>query len=1278
MANYIKIFDDTVLKQSILQGYQAQRTNVNLGSFTMGEMAFTRDTGRVFIGNETNQDNAADSKTVKGGILVGNKYLGMIDSKPLGHFSPNNFPLKYGMTNISTQQIDESNDGVTVEEQGVMLSGSIHRKDKNGGWSKDVDYIEKYDAYSGDYMFDIFNNALILFDKNITTEELTQPVYASSLNSKNEQEFLDTDGKVVDGKTVSRRTKIYDNSGERNKDYPIYGDGYVVMRILEPDGITLGYKDRAFTLQGTPRIDSTEESSAWENWSHNLLELKHVPSNVLSVSMSQDNFYDTGSQICLQPYQKNVNGFLGSKLVIPRSVTFANYFEDADYSDIYFTDAGTPIITDESTRTLTFDFFNSQVKAQQSMTDSVLSVDQNNSVSIKTPYRQSFTVALHDGLVNPITGQTSLVLSFDREQNKEIALGLVTPTKLIDDTKGSNDPFYTNSSSSYIYSGKQAFGTGGTLEYTEKWDKAYKQHASSEIDQFDSEYNMGINYLKKPIPICWAMMGGTSANTATAKLEYLIKPNLFCINKEYCIPTTVEEIVNEETGETTTIETIPTPTEYWGNSNAFNTAISVIGNNTEENKNNQSDFFVIDGYTCDYQMQNPFSDYSTTYVQNIMYTLPFYDIEQYNVSSVDDWTSSLLFNETDNCYYFQDVDVATSSQSALNTFYTANKPTSLERFYPTSITEYDSSRDYSLHPSLFAIMYDQNNGEYKAATRLQSSSNGNTISEPILNLSEMVTKDSVITKIEISTNDTDNRLMTVFDASDDNWTTNDTSNTSIDKVMIIQSNGNSIAYHVKRFDGDETIYFYALTNSQLFTSKDSIPYYMLVHFADGTTSTIKLSNAQEFGIERARILKYTDGGNSFFVMDGDQVFETDDTQPAGEKRGKQINELCSVSTSVYTIDENATLGQPEPVMKYQIQTELIGTFVENHGVIISTHTEGNYTVDTYEVTMKDVNTNISLDCDSVTFVSVKNSYRALDTAQKYLYKGSQNPLHKISTVEVQYKLGSQMPDSAVYPIRMVYNGVTYTSSPGENYQSKIRMKIEYVLSEDETSAEIKAITPCYISENDPMPLGELPDIGNVNVGDTITPPDGGNGYYYAWSTPTQCRNTLTHEDVEGVIFQQEYITVGNIFTKTYITKQAPTYKSGYVIPKEMTFDKGNRVVIPDNASSVICEVHNYNPTNATSPVTIYVADTTENLSNSHEAYTFPFALDTNGTPDIISETIKDTEKIIYSSNTSGVQLMEIPLQRYNLNKSKGFSIRLNNAPTDTQNKLVIRIIGYRV
>jgi hypothetical protein len=169
----VKIFNDTVLKQSVLQGYEVQRTNDNLGRFTMGELAFTRDTGRLFIGNYTGNNttiNSADSSYVAGGILTGNKYLGFIDSKPLIHFSTSGStgwkPLSYEENTVDPLLQENGT------ETGLFLSGSRFRQDdgeEGNGWNKKSEFIEKYGVYSGDYTFDIYNNALIIFDKNITT-----------------------------------------------------------------------------------------------------------------------------------------------------------------------------------------------------------------------------------------------------------------------------------------------------------------------------------------------------------------------------------------------------------------------------------------------------------------------------------------------------------------------------------------------------------------------------------------------------------------------------------------------------------------------------------------------------------------------------------------------------------------------------------------------------------------------------------------------------------------------------------------------------------------------------------------------------------------------------------------------------------------------------------------------------------------------------------------------------------------------------------------------------
>lgn len=95
-TQYIKFFNDTVLKQSILQGYESERTNEVLGKFTMGELAFTRDTGRVFVGTYTDNQKEDDLPNFTGGILVGNRYFGM-DTEDGDMFIPkyNNNNKKY-------------------------------------------------------------------------------------------------------------------------------------------------------------------------------------------------------------------------------------------------------------------------------------------------------------------------------------------------------------------------------------------------------------------------------------------------------------------------------------------------------------------------------------------------------------------------------------------------------------------------------------------------------------------------------------------------------------------------------------------------------------------------------------------------------------------------------------------------------------------------------------------------------------------------------------------------------------------------------------------------------------------------------------------------------------------------------------------------------------------------------------------------------------------------------------------------------------------------------
>ena len=178
----VTIFNDTVIKLSINQGLEEQRTQETLGSFTMGELAFTRDTGRVFVGdNSDNIGEHADLPSTIGGILVGNKYLGIIDSKPLTIFSDNGTPLSYE----ENTHFSGSQELPSMDEKALLKSESKFR-DKSqedaaeqwSNWPREAQYNKEYNAYNGDYMFDPYQSAFIFFDSRISGDENseTQPV----------------------------------------------------------------------------------------------------------------------------------------------------------------------------------------------------------------------------------------------------------------------------------------------------------------------------------------------------------------------------------------------------------------------------------------------------------------------------------------------------------------------------------------------------------------------------------------------------------------------------------------------------------------------------------------------------------------------------------------------------------------------------------------------------------------------------------------------------------------------------------------------------------------------------------------------------------------------------------------------------------------------------------------------------------------------------------------------------------------------------------------------
>lgn len=216
-SQYIKIFNDTVLKQSILQGYESQRTDENLGKFTMGELAFTRDTGRVFVGTYTDNKKKGDITPKIGGLLVGNKYFGASDGGET---------LTYYPTYNSSKQV-----------------------------------------YNGDYTFDVNSCSLMLFDSNIK------------------------EGNKIDKITLNNKTN------------DIYNDGFIKMRILEPDNNTIILDESANhnVLKADFKFERVADYFG-DNWKKegNTIEIKNIelennatctlPSNItIGNEVSQSN-----------------------------------------------------------------------------------------------------------------------------------------------------------------------------------------------------------------------------------------------------------------------------------------------------------------------------------------------------------------------------------------------------------------------------------------------------------------------------------------------------------------------------------------------------------------------------------------------------------------------------------------------------------------------------------------------------------------------------------------------------------------------------------------------------------------------------------------------------------------------------------------------------------------------------------------------------------------------------------------------------------------------------
>ena len=314
----IRLYDDSVIKLTVKQGLEAERfpvtsisdsgngsyknSNINIldfdqvssisGSFATGEMAYTRDTNRLFVGN-LSKKLAGNQQQTLGGTLAGNKYLGYIDSRkeyntenngeaiPLNDILGEDSPYRsYNFTNVDD------------------LGGIKQTEDKK--WSRLSFYNEKYDAYDGDIMYDIYRNAIILFDHNIKQQDGTTAGTAtiggkrktplqSRFNGENVSNVAEKD--IVDKHTSD-----------------MYGDGYVLLYNVIPDGDTLTFSSRSFNTQ-TGAYDNNSDTTP--NYSQNVIKVNKVPASAMMAALDTDvfKFTDDTEKITI-----DIGGIAGSDI----------------------------------------------------------------------------------------------------------------------------------------------------------------------------------------------------------------------------------------------------------------------------------------------------------------------------------------------------------------------------------------------------------------------------------------------------------------------------------------------------------------------------------------------------------------------------------------------------------------------------------------------------------------------------------------------------------------------------------------------------------------------------------------------------------------------------------------------------------------------------------------------------------------------------------------------------------------------------------------------------
>lgn len=394
-------------------------------------------------------------------------------------------------------------------------------------WDRKAEYNEQYDAYNGDIVYDVYENAIILFDKNITDSVEKQnsiikedkSLYTYTTDDGAEKQAFNIDGRLVtdvdEQIDIKRRTPLLnlettgsnEENGEDANLSKIYGDGYVIFRNVEPDNKTLEFQKRSFEANGKPSEDN--------NFSHNILKVKSVPQEAIVINLNENHF-DLDAWNSSENKQLKLNEPVwateigtnnnGKNLTIPKTIKIKHT---------------------DSLQSFNFETVN---EVWNSSDKKYLTLNRNNEndFSVKISNAPIYQFTLGSGLATALGGKT---VTLTTKTSPEIVL----ESKTADSVYGSKDPYYYYETSSIIpvsLDGDVTYMSnlqvnGGLVVGADVYDADYLADAADWIEKYKTDKNIKTNYLKTPISLLWTTSDSVS-NNYSSNVEFYSGDYLFC------------------------------------------------------------------------------------------------------------------------------------------------------------------------------------------------------------------------------------------------------------------------------------------------------------------------------------------------------------------------------------------------------------------------------------------------------------------------------------------------------------------------------------------------------------------------------------------------------------------------------------------------------------------------------------------------------------------------------------------------------------------------------